>query len=208
MTVAMGIVAALLAFLVLLLLPLSVLAEGAAGDDELWGQAELRWGYAIARLRFRSEAGLRLSLFGIPIYRADSFRARGEKKKDAEAKEKPEKEKAGKRSLIERLQRFAGDRELVFAMIQRALRALHARLYVGGTLGLGDPAKTAVVLAAFREIDRRLPEAIDLDLRDEYLYDIMQLQGRFKSWLMPAELLWIALLWLARRDTRRVLLNR
>ena len=205
-TAALVLVAVLVGLLLLLLvLPLRVHAHGMAGDEELWGSAELRWGPSLVMLRFHSDRGIHIKLLGIPVYRADSFPSRSKKKKG----KKPKKEKARKkRSLRESLESFAEDRHLLFDMAARALRALHASLYIGGRMGLADPSKTALALASIRELDRRLPEAIELDLWDDYIEDTLQLEGRLKAWLVPLEAVLIALGWLIRADSRRVLLGR
>ena len=43
-----------------LLVPISAHADGAFGEDELWGVAELRWGHGMAMVRFGSQMGGRL----------------------------------------------------------------------------------------------------------------------------------------------------
>jgi len=93
-------------------------------------------------------------------------------------------------------------------MASRGLRALHPHLYIGGTVGFGDPSETVLLLSATRELDRRVSDRIELDIYDDFLEDTTQLSGRMGAWVMPAEVALVLLVWLVRADTRRVLFNK
>ena len=194
--VAMGIVVAATIVAAVLLVPIHARADGALGEDELWGAAELRWGHGIARIRVRSEGGGRVYLLGIPVF---AFSSVSKPREDA----KKSKRKKPRRPRAMRL--VAQDPRVVARMMRRGFRALHAEIYVGGTLGLGDPADTATLFTALRQIDLRATDRLRLDLHDDFLNETTQLFGRVSAWTVPAEVGLILLAWVIRSDTRQVL---
>ena len=177
---------------VVLLVPISARADGALGEDELWGVAELRWGHSIAMVRVGSEVGGQLYLFGIPLFRLPAISKPGEDEK-----------KKRKGPKLGRL--LSQDPRVLASMMARGLRALHPQLHIGGTVGLGDPADTAFMLTAVRRIDLLVTDRIELDLRDDLLEDTTQLFGRMRAWMIPAEIGLILLLWVIRSESRQVL---
>jgi len=199
LVVALWLIAGLLALV--LFLPLSVRASGAAGEDELWGVAELRWGHSVAMARVGSEARGRFYLFGVPLFRLPSLLQSGEKKR-----EKKKRKKRRRRRPVRQL--LGDDRRLMVRMAARGLRALHVRCYLGGTVGLGDPMKTALLLAAVRHVGTVVVDRVELDVRDDYLEEKTQLHGRLRAWIIPAEAALILLFWLIRADTRQLLRGR
>jgi hypothetical protein len=181
----------------LLLMPITVRAHGAAGEEELWGIAELSWGRGLATVRVGPEPRGRLYLLGIPVYRSGSLLDREDKDK------KKKKKVAGRAGGLKRIAAVEG--RVALRMASRAIRALHPCLYIGGTVGLADPGNTALMLSAVRRIDELAGERVRLDLRDDYLEDTTQLHGRMGAWIVPAELGLVLLVWMLRSDTRRVL---
>ncbi|MDH5490360.1 MAG: hypothetical protein OEY14_00150 [Myxococcales bacterium] len=193
----------------LLLLPLRLLARGAAGDEELEGLAELRWGPSILSLTLASGLGLRVRLLGIPVYRrrtlgseGDAAESRGSKEDERDERKRGSRE----RGWSERALGILRDRREIASMGGQALRALHPRIRVAGTVGFDNPGFTAAAVVAVRELSRVLPDRIELELQEDFLEESLQLWARMSAWVVPAQLVWIGVVWLLRADTRRVLL--
>ena len=182
---------------VVLLLPVSLQATGTAGDDVLWGAAELRWGYHIAVVRLGPDGGGRFYLCGIPV----SLVSRRRKDKKARKKQKTRR----KHGDAPRWRHLGRHRRVLVRMAIRGLRAFHPRLHIRGTVGLGDPARTAVMLTSVRHIERRVGARIELDIRDDFLERTTHLFGRARAWLLPAEAVLILGVWIVQPDTRRAL---
>ncbi len=182
-----------------LFVPISVRAEVDAGENVLSGGAELRWGHSIAMVRVSSEAVARFYLFGVRLYSMPvTF--------DGKDETKIKKKKRRKKRMGPNLRQLLGDgRPILVKMIARGARAFHPHLYIDGTIGLGDPGNTALLLMAARQIDSLVTDRVVLNLRDDYLEDTTQLVGHFNAWIVPTEVVLILLIWLVRSDTRRVL---
>ena len=185
--ISLGLLAALL------LTPLRVRAWGAAGELELWGRFEARWGPLAFRMGTDLEA--RAYVVGIPLRRPTT-------RAEPETEEKP---RAGRWPSVGRLGELRRDGRAVGAMLWQGLRAVHLRLEIHGTMGLDDPADTATARAVAQLADDALPAAVRLDLRDHLLEDTTQLSGAISARAIPAQLALLVIVWLVRADTRRVL---
>ncbi len=180
-----------------LMLPIEMRAEGTAGERALGGSVEFRW-RGLVRVRMGSELGGAVDVLGLPVIRRPGGFGRAKKTPD-----EPKEHKASWRPRLGRF--FASDLGVSTAMVRRALGALHPRVHVSGTVGLSDPADTATMLAVARLIDRGGPRWFALDIRDDLLEETTQLEGRATIRITLAEVVWIALVWVLRSDTRRVL---
>lgn len=181
-----------------LFVPLSARAEGAAGDDELHGMAELRWGGGVVAFRLDSEQGAWLRVLGWPLTRLEGFvpSAKDEEKK---------KEKWPKVSR-QRVGRLLGaDRRAVQRMLIDGIRAFHPHVYIGGTIGFQDPGDTAIVCALRHRLNGVVAQRLRLDIHDDFLTDRIQLVGRLRVWVVPAHLVALFGGWVLRTETRRVL---
>jgi hypothetical protein len=178
-----------------LLTPLRLRAWGAAGELELWGRFEARWGPLALRMGTDLEA--RASVVGIP-FRLRTTRTEPE----AETEEKP---RARRWPSVGRLGELRRDGRAIGAMLRQGLRVVHLRLEIHGTMGLDDPADTATARAVAELADDALPAAVRLDLRDHLLEDRTQLGGAISARAIPAQLALLVITWLVRADTRRVL---
>ena len=179
---------------VVLLVPISVHASGAFGEHECWGRAELCWGYRFATVRLGSGSDGRLRVFGIPLFSVESVSRPSRKKK-----------RRTQRRTLKRARSLSDSRGVLVRMVARVLRALHPRLHIGGTLGLGDPTDTALALTAIHQIDTLVADCIELEFRDDFLEDTTQLFGRVHARMIPVEIVFLVLVWMIRADTRRVL---
>lgn len=201
LSAAAGIVA------VILFVPICVRMSGAAGEDELWGVAELRWGHSIAMARIGTETGGRVYLFGLPVFRLPAFSKSSEEKRKKKRKSKS-KNKRNKPKGSTLAQLWHNGRRVMPPMVARGLRALHPHLYVGGTVGLGDPASAGLMLTSVHQIDHLITDRVKIDIRDDFLEDSTQLFGRLRAWIVPAEIALVLIVWMVRSDTRRMLLGK
>lgn len=186
-----------LAVLLLLALPLHLDVRGVAADEGMWGAVDARWGHVVLRIHLRSDADLRVSVLGIP------FRPRIQAKPDRKSAQ-PEGDRW---RWPRRAWARAGQPRVLLRMGRRVLKALHVRLYVGGRLGLPDPADAAPVLAFVRVLGQLTPEFVLFDLKEDWLEDTTELVAHMSARLVPIELAAIGLGWILRSDTRRVLLG-
>lgn len=197
--------------LVALLVPVAVHAWGTVQNDRLFGVAELRWGGPALRLRVETDATAQLSLFGLPLWKGplSTFAGGPGEKQPKPASKKEERRKRRKPapspwrpSDWPQLLRLGGTAR---AMLARGVRSVHPRLAISGTLGLGDPEATAWARAVGGALDHLGKRGLTIDLRDELLEETLALDGRVSLWVLPGELVRLALIWMLRNDTRTVL---
>jgi hypothetical protein len=180
--------------LVVLLMPIQAQAEGRFVDGELDGRATLRWGFGAVTVRTeRGDAEVRL--FGVRVRRGPA----------AAAAEKPRPRRERRRS-----RRGLGwamrNRGVLFDILRRALRLLHLRARITGTVGLGDPADSAMLFLILGEIERGVP-GLGLAIDRDYLDEVLDLDGTVRGWLWPVAVVAFGLGLLLRRRTRRVLVG-
>lgn len=192
----------LIVVLVVLLVPVALVVQGVAGDEELGGFAELQWGTPLALLAVRvgSEKVAEVKVLRVRVLTVALS------SDDASAKKKARKRSSSMPRWWSAGLRAAGiDRQVTAAMVRRVVRAVHPRMYVGGTVGLSDPMNTASMLMLARALDERGGRVLQVDLQDDFLGDETRLCGRMDAWLRPAEIGFLLLVWATRSSTRRII---
>lgn len=198
--VAWLLVAILLAVGGIMIVPVRGRAVGLLADDQVRGRAELGWGFGVFRLILATDEASRLELLGWWTIPVSSLAEVGK------ASKAPPKTRRRRPSERRRLRAVAAVSPRVgLAMARRVGRALHLRMFFGGSIGLRDPADAAVVESMARATGRLLPAALELDLHCPPLGEDTRLVGRVSFWISPAELIAVFVVWMVRPDTRRAL---
>ncbi len=191
----------------LLFVPWSFEARSAVGEDELWGKVEVRWGRALAVASLRSDVGSNLRsktrlIVSILGARVLDQRTLPRTKKPAK---KTKVQQLSRRFAIARMKAVSAEPRAALRMLVQSVSVFHPRLHVSGTLGFGDPSRTATFHAAGHGLTTLTSNRIRFELADDYLSDTTQLFARFQAWMVPAGILWLVFGWVARPDTRRIL---
>lgn len=183
---------ALLLLAGLVLLPFHLEAQGAVDDGDVDGRLQARWGWWLMVVRLDA-GGLRLRLLGIPVWRYkgggrdddDSRRAKRERRR---AKTRRAEEGQKKRGGLLRIWRH---REGLQALIRAVIGALPVRGHLFGTVGLGDPADTAVLFGLLAPLSAR---SADIDIEPDWLDETIDLDGAIglRVWIahLVAAVLW------------------
>ncbi|MBI5498858.1 MAG: hypothetical protein HY907_01335 [Deltaproteobacteria bacterium] len=183
--------------LLALLVPVSVRACGGVRGESANGVVDARWGGGVVRLTIGSGEEGRVRVFGLPLFRVKGkSRAEGKRKgrnhrwtpMDTDGKGKPGAAWAHRRTL--------------WMAMRRLLRTLHLRGRIEGTVGLDDPADTAVLYGMLATVDggsERFVVAVDCDWVDETL----ELEGTVRGMLWPLQVVAVGLALWVRRDVRR-----
>lgn len=171
----------------LLLVPLHLEAAGQIDEDDTTGQARVRWGWWLVVLRADMRRGVRLQVVGVPVWRLRRLQV-------------PEK-KAKKPRRLRRFSLRGGlaglrHRRVVLRLVRTVWRAIPVRGRVVGTIGLRDPAQTAVLFGVLDSVTRRAPS---LDIRPDWLDPAVSLAGSIRIHIWPPRIL-AALLWMMLRD--------
>lgn len=195
--------------LLLIVMPLSVRAEGEVDSDtdSLWFALKVTWGLGLLAMQFSNDGGV-VRICGIPVWR----RALGDlasddgtsRKKKKRKKKKKDKKKDRGKGFFERLawvrEHWAHIKHMVFAY----LRALHPYGRVEGVVGLPDPSQTAWVHRVLVGLDAVLPDGT-MQVRVDWVEELVWLRTRLGGWVWPPQLIGITLLFLLDRRTWRVL---
>lgn len=192
-----GLIALLVALVVLL--PLHLEARGAVGEDHLDGRIQLRWGGALVWLRADSAAGVDLRLLGLRVWRLRSLGGRAKARREADATDDAAgdaRPKASRRGPSAR--RLWAHRRGLLRLLRAVLRAMPVRGHLVGTIGLSDPADTAVVFGVLDQIAER-SAAIDIDIGPDWVDETVDLDGAIGVRLWPAHVL-AAVCWQLIRD--------
>lgn len=182
------VVVSLLGFLAaLLLVPFHLEAQGAVDDDGAAGRAQVRWGWWLVVLRADAR-GVRLRLLGLSVWRL-----RFERRRDNPAKQKKIRRRRPRFSL-----RRLGQGRTMLRLARVVWRAIPVTGSVTGTVGLSDPADTALLLQLARRWNGR---SARIALAPDWLDATLRLEGLLRVHLWPARIL-AALLWHVIRDGR------
>lgn len=187
--------------------PIEIRAHGAVADDDPSGSLvsgffEVRWWWLMG-YRVGTDGLGRLRLVGVPVHVGPAFGGGAGKAEGGRGREKKKKKPRRRRARRRGGWRAVGPTAL--RMLRRALRLVHPRVEVRGTLGLGDPADTAWAWTVAHRLGAVLPPWIEIRLEDDLLEVDTHLDGRVEGRVVPAEVLAVAVGWLVRSETRRVL---
>jgi hypothetical protein len=188
-----AVVGALLALGVLL--PMHVRAAGSVDDLSLEGQARIRWAWGLVSVRLTQEQGVTLHLVGLRMW---TFRRRG-------PKDTPDDEPKGrKKRTKESTQWLLRHRLTALQLLKRLIRTLRLQLQVRGTLGLDDPAATALVTRGLANL-LGASEAVSWQVEPDWLDERVLLNGEFRARIWLAHLGLVLLGGLLHRETRQMI---
>lgn len=180
MSVALWILGVLLGLIALALLaPIQFQGGGAVGTSGARLEGQVRWALGVIAFQVEGRRG-QLRLLGIPLWSGPLGAREGKARR--EKKRKRHKRRKAKPSRWTRIQR--GRRWLRLG--RRCLKALHLSGRVEGQIGLAYPDQTA-----------RLVQLLDVlpfgrasvDIRPQWVEEIVTLRGGLRGWLIPGQLL-------------------
>jgi len=182
----------------LLMVPIQFRAQGSVRegdlDSALWGRATIRWGWGFVSVRYETKKGATLHLLGLRIYRL--------KLGDEKSRDKPKKpKKPRKRGRLLQTFRY---RRTAMRLAGRLLGSLRLRARVAGTVGLDDPADTALLMQFIWAIDHRLKRA-DFDVEPNYLDEGISVEGEGRGLVWPVHVCLVLLGAYLRRETREMI---
>lgn len=186
--------------LVLLVVPLHLEVAGAADDERLEGRALARWGWWLVVLRADADRGVDLRLLGLRVWRLRRGAGRRSRDQKRGRKPKPEARPEKPKTAGGGLRGAWRNRHTALRLIRAVLRALPVRGWVAGRLGLSDPADTAVLFTLLDAAAER-SRAIEIDVEPDWLDEALEIEGRIRARVWPAQVLG-AVLWLLVRDGR------
>jgi hypothetical protein len=194
------VLAALGLALLVLAFPLDLRLRAAVQDGEPSGSARARWAFGLVTV-VAALSGLRVRVAGVPVWRAAWRELRGgegakdQKEPRRRAAKEPRAKKAGGRGRA-----FLDHRRTLLRMLARFARALHLRLRLRGTVGLGDPIHTARLAGAL-ELLGQVP-GVELEVEVDWLDENLEGQaaGSVRVWV--PELLAVAAALLFERANR------
>ncbi len=187
--------------LILVLLPFRARATGSVHDGAPAGEARIDWALGLLSLDVDARtAALRVA--AIPVARFDLVTKR-ERRKRGRERARPRAAEGEKRKpgMPARARAVLAEREALRGIAARAVRSLHLRLRARGTVGTGDPADTAALVALAAAVGA-LP-GVELALGFDWIDEALELEVELAARIWIAELLVVAAaVVLARRDRR------
>lgn len=202
-----------------LALPFECETAGVVDEETLAGHVHARFGWGLLAVRAESGRGVTVRVVGRRLALGGNERrdtreearqraARAAAKK-ATAKEKAAKKKAAKKRRARRrrsLRDVLRARSALRRALGRAMGALHLDGRVEGTIGLDDPADTAVVIGLVSALAAGTSR-LSVDVGPSWMEETVRLRAQLRARFRLAALAWIALRALATSEVRRALLG-
>lgn len=196
----------------LLVAPVSLRVSGAVSASEMSGRYAIsgRWALGVLGVDVAKGRRATVRLLGIPVWRArdgSKERARGGRR-DGKRDGRREAKRRAKR--VRRVRRRNGlvwwwhQREVLWGSVMRVVGTLHVRGRVEGLVGLAEPDDTIWLALALDALEQRLPEGT-LALEVDYGDAALEVEGEVRSWLVPVQVLAVALGVYLRPTVRRAL---
>lgn len=169
------------------------------------------WGWLLVAFRLEARPGAvspALELLGLTVWKGKRRRADSP---DRGKKDKPEKQKkdGGKPGLSAReTLRLLTDRELwreAVSFLRRLVRALRLEARLDGSYGTDDPALTGVLAGLIAALSN---EKIALNLRPDFVEEVLDIEGYVRTRFYLGELIVIVLALLWRKPVRRLWLTK
>ena len=181
-------------------------ADMADMGDLIEGEAVVRWAWGLVALRAAVGEGAALYLLGLRCGRQRGKKAASAREGgDDASNEKNEKKKKKKRGKGRRALRALLDgRASLSRIVRRLVRALRIRGSLTGSVGLGDPADTAL-LRAWVETIATGRRGVRVGLCYDYLEETIDLEARLRARVWVIHLGAVAVAGLFARDVRQVL---
>jgi hypothetical protein len=181
----------------LLFVPLHLRAEGSLQGLSGSGRVRARWGWFVLIFDLDSGAGARLRLFGLTLSRFKG-RASEQKKKRKKEKKKENKKPAGG------FGHFWRNRRILLRLALRILSTLHPRGRLRGVVGFDDPADTAWLDLALWQLRGRW-QSFEVDVSCDFTDEVLELDGDFRAWIWPVQVVLVGLLLMLSKRNRRAL---
>lgn len=204
MTLLWTLLLGLLVFVLgLLLVPLRMavrgdLRLGEVDNAGVAGEVLLSWAWGLMSVQLLAGQPIWLRVCGLRILKLRAPRLRRDKKKKKRKKKAKKPRKKGVRWAL-------SNRRLLVHMARRLLATLHLSGQLSGRLGGGDPAHTAGLHLLMMQSTAWLP-SLAIDVNADYVDEVIELEAMFGSWFVPGHIAAVAIGFLLRGDTRRVLL--
>jgi len=177
------------------LVPIHLRAEGGVHDQSLEGQVWVRWAWGVLTVGMTPDRTTTVHLLGWRIW---TFHQGGSKDKpDPEPKPKKKKAKGW-------LQWLAQHRQTGLQFVRRLIHTLRLQLQVRGELGLGDPARTALLSRLLWELNRVSP-ALSINVEPDWMEEHIGLDGALRARVWLAHLGLVLLGGLLNHETRRMI---
>ncbi|BDG02865.1 hypothetical protein AMOR_18610 [Anaeromyxobacter oryzae] len=189
--------------LLVVLLPFRARATGSVHDGAPAGEARVDWALGLLSVDVAARrAALRVA--AIPVARFDLATVR-ERKKEERRRARPREPRREKRKpgTPARARAVLAEREALRGIAARLARALHLRVRARGTVGTGDPADTAALIALAAALGA-LP-GVELALGADWMEEALELDVELAARIWIAELLVVAAAVLLARRNRRAL---
>jgi len=177
--------------------PFHARATGAVHDGEVSGAVWIGWGWGLLSVNVAA-GGAAVRVAGVRVVRLDGRRG-GKRSAPAEK----ERRDAGGERWAGRLRRSVRARRPLLRMAARLARALRLRLRLAGSLGAGDPADTAALVALARLLEA-VP-GVELPLEFDWLDEVVELEAEGSARIWVAELAAAAAVLLLERENRAAL---
>ncbi|PKN59478.1 MAG: hypothetical protein CVU56_00155 [Deltaproteobacteria bacterium HGW-Deltaproteobacteria-14] len=178
--------------LLVLLMPLSVRARGAADGLDLVFEVRGSWGFGFISVRWRAFEAATLHILGIRVARLRRATPEAREAKRQKARERAEararKGKLPKKKKNRGLFWSVRHRRTLWRAALRMVRTLHLEGRVAGVVGMPDPDETAWLGLALGELEARLPPGV-LDVAVDYTDEVLAVGGHLRSRIWPAEVL-------------------
>lgn len=213
--VLVGLLSALLGtVLLLVLVPLSLRAEGELGDERTAGSVVVGWGLGLLGVRVSYPEGGALQLFGLTVWRFslessdDDKREKKNKKKERKAKKqrkKAKREEDGARgSSLSKGRELYALRSFMWQVVTRLLGTFALRGRAGGQVGTGDPVDTVALRAALLELDRRV-DGLELSLEYDFVDELLEVWADVRGRIWLAHTIAALVPFVFKRDAWRLL---
>jgi hypothetical protein len=159
--------------LVLLAVPFRLQAAGDIDDDHISGTAGAAWAWGFIAVRASSNEGASLHIAGMRVARLGADGDHKRKRKKRRKTDKRTRRRAGESTFGRWLDRSP----LYFRCANRLLRSCRLRIALRGTVGLGDPADTALCIA-FLLLVASTAEWAEVQVVPSYIEEALCLSGR------------------------------
>lgn len=154
--------------------PTRVSADATFHDEQVDAWADLRWALGAISAHVHAPEGVVVRIFGWQVLRYQPRRS---------AREESTSEPAAKRARPS--PRF------VAAVLRRIVRSLRFQGELRGTLGSGDPARTAWWAAVLLGSRRLLPAVDTRQLQLDWAEARLEVDGHVQGLIWPIEIAWI-----------------
>ena len=178
--------------LLVLLMPLSIGARGAAEGLDMVLEVRGSWAFGLVSVRWRAFEAATLHVLGLRVARLRRASPEAREAKRQKARERAEaRARKGKPPKRKKQRGFFWSlrhRRTLWRAALRMVRTLHLDGRVAGVVGMPDPDETAWLGLVLGELGARLPPGV-LDVEVDYTDEVLAIGGHLRSRVWPAEVL-------------------